>query len=322
MEAMEIIEYTDIHRKDWDRFVANSNNGTMFHLQQFLAYHRPGRFSFDHLMFVKHDKIVAVLPGELKDGIFESPVGASFGSIVTGDLDFVEAMEIVTTLLHYSRKKNIRQLILTGAPIIYEQYLNQNLDFAMRWLGFEYQLHYISSAIALDSSRETIPRFQATVRNYVRKSLRTPEVRVAVNDRYEQFYPIMLRNLKKHNVKPTHSLDELYRLKELLPKSIKLFMVYLRDTPVGGSVMFLPNPRVALCFYNMFLYEYAAYRPIHRVMYEVVEYCTRAGYKYVDIGVSQDTSADNPMTPNLSLIAFKETFDAKTVMRNTFSIKL
>jgi hypothetical protein len=52
-------------------------------------------------------------------------------------------------------------------------------------------------------------------------------------------------------------------------------------------------------------------------MYEVVKWATENGFKYVDIGVSQDTKADNPMTPSMSLIDFKEKFDAKTVMRNT-----
>jgi hypothetical protein len=57
-------------------------------------------------------------------------------------------------------------------------------------------------------------------------------------------------------------------------------------------------------------------------MYEVVKFATENSYRYVDLGVSQDTAASNPMTPNMNLIAFKETFDAKTIMRNTLTIKL
>jgi hypothetical protein len=57
-------------------------------------------------------------------------------------------------------------------------------------------------------------------------------------------------------------------------------------------------------------------------MFEVMKYSTEKGYKYVDIGVSQDTKAENPMTPSMSLIEFKEKFDAKTIMRNTLHIKL
>ncbi len=319
---MRIQIYNSRFRNAWDAFVHDSNNGTIFHLQRFLTYHGPDKFQFHHIMVMEDDKIVAVLPGRLKDGIFESPIGASYGGIVTGDIKFSQAMDIVSCLLDYARTRQYREIVLTPAPYIYERNPDQSLEYAMLWQGFNYKTHYISSAISLKTSTETIERFQRTVRNYIRKSLRDDEVHVEINDDYAGFYPIILHNLSRHNVRPTHSLEELLYLKKLFPESIKLFMVYKKKTPVGGSLMFFTNSQVALCFYNMMYYEYAGLHPIHRVLYEVVEYSTRNGYKYVDIGVSQDTSALNPMTPNDSLIAYKETFDAKAVMRNTFAIKL
>jgi len=319
---MQIVKYSEAWKDKWDGFVLNSNNGTIFHLQKFFDYHAPGKFLFDHLMFVDHGKIVAVLPGELKDGVFESPVGASFGSIVTGDLKFLMAMNLVATLLDYGRNNGINEFMLTSAPIIYETYPNENLDFAMLWQGFQYGTHYISSAIKLDPNRDIIQRFQSTVRNNVRKGLRNEHISVELSERYDEFYPIIEKNLSKHKVKPTHSVEDLMRLKTLLPESLKLFMVYYRGKAIGGALVFLCNKQVALCFYNMMMYEYAEFKPIHRVMYEVAKYATENGYQYVDIGVSQDTAAENPMTPNTSLIEFKETFDAKTVMRNTLRIRL
>ena len=315
---MEIIKYSDEWKNTWDNFVLTANNGTMFHLQQFLNYHSQGKFSFHHLIFLHKGKIIAVLPGELKNGIFESPIGASYGSIVTRDLKFKTAMEIVSTLLDYGQSQAIKKFLLTAAPLIYEKNPNQNLDFAMLWQGFEYDLHYISSAIKLDQTRKVIPRFQATVRRNIRKTLKDPNIRVEINDRYDQFYPILVKNKSRHHVKPTHTSDELLRLKKLLPENLRLFMVYYKEIPIGGSLLFLVNEYVALCFYNMLLYEYAHLKPIQRIMYEVVTYCTEKGYRYLDIGVSQDTKAENPMTPSLNLIDFKEKFDAKTIIRNTF----
>ncbi|MCX7798666.1 MAG: GNAT family N-acetyltransferase [Melioribacter sp.] len=320
---MEIIKYTEEWKEKWDKFVLESNNGTMFHLQRFLDYHTPGKFKFNHLIFLEKGNIVAVLPGSLnEDGLFESPVGASYGSIVTKDITFAKAMEIVSTLLDYGRKNGIKEFMLTAAPMIYEQYPNQSLDFAMLWQGFKYKIHYISSAIKLDKDRDILERFSPTVRRNIRKTFRDFKLRVEVNERYDEFYPILLKNKARHNVKPTHSYEDLLRLKELLPDRLKLFMVYYNDTPIAGSLMFYPNKYVALCFYNMLLYEYAQYKPIQRVMYEVVKDSTERGFRYVDIGVSQDTKAENPMTPSMSLIEFKEKFDAKTIMRNTLYIKL
>lgn len=319
---MKIIEYTESWKEKWDKFVLESNNGTMFHLQKFFDYHVQGRFLFDHLLFLNNNEIVAVLPGKLVNGIFESPIGASYGSLVTKDISFAETMELVNLLLDYGRENNFKGFELTPAPMIYETYQNQNLDFAMLWLGFSYKLHYISSAIKLDKERDIIERFSPTIRRNIRKTLKHPEISVEINERYDEFYPILLENKARHDVKPTHSYEDLLRLKELLPESMKLFMVYLAGKPIGGSLMFFTNKNASLCFYNMLLYDYAEYKPIQRVMYEVVKYSTEHGYSYVDIGVSQDTKVDNPMTPSMNLIQFKEKFDAKTIMRNTFHIIL
>ncbi len=319
---MEIIEYSEEWKEKWDQFVISSSNGTMFHMQKFFDYHTPGKFTFNHLVFLEKNQIVAVLPGSIIDGkLFESPIGASYGSIVIGDITFKKTHEIVITLIEYGKKKNWNELLLTAAPMIYETYPNHNLDFAMLWQGFKFDLHYISSAIKLDPKIEIIERFRPTIRRNIRKSIKEG-VRVEVNEKYDEFYPILIENKSIHNVKPTHSYEDLLKLKKLMPDRLKLFMVYLDDKPIAGSLMFYANKNVAICFYNMLLYEYAEYKPIQRVMYEVVKDATERGYNYVDIGVSQDTSAENPMTPSESLIDFKEKFDAKSIMRNTLRIKL
>ena len=319
---MEIVEYSEEWKEQWDQFVLESSNGTMFHMQKFFDYHTPGKFKFDHLIFLENNKIAALLPGSLIDGkIFESPIGASYGSIVIGDITFLKTQEIVRTLINYGKQKGWKEFILTAAPMIYETFPNHNLDFAMLWQGFNFDLHYISSAIKLDPNRDIIERFRPTIRRNIRKSFKEG-IRVEINEKYDEFYPILLENKARHNVKPTHSYEDLMKLKELMPDRLRLFMVYLDEKPIAGSLMFYANKNVAICFYNMLLYEYAQYKPIQRVMFEVVKDATESGYNYVDIGVSQDTSAVNPMTPSESLIDFKEKFDAKSIMRNTLRIEL
>jgi hypothetical protein len=319
---MEIIEYSEKWKEKWDQFVLESNNGTIFHMQKFFDYHEPDKFTFNHLIFLSKGSIVALLPGSKIGNLYESPIGASYGSIVTKDVKFAEAMEIVSTLLEYGKKIGIKDFLLTSAPRVYEKHQNENLDFAMLWQGFNYDLHYISSAIKLDPEIDIISRFQPTVRRNIRKTLKNQDVRIEINERYNEFYPILVDNKKRHDVKPTHSLKDLLRLTELFPDRLKLFMVYYKDKPIAGSSVFICNDIITLCFYNMLLYEYEHLKPIHRVMYEVAKWSTENDYKYLDIGVSQDTKAENPMTPSMGLIDFKEKFDAKTVMRNTLRITL
>lgn len=314
---MEIIEYNTDWKDKWDNFVLGSNNGTLFHMQRFFDYHKKGKFTFNHLIFLDKGNIVGLLPGSRIGNLYESPIGSSYGSIVTKDIKFSYAIEMVSTLIDYGKANGIKEFLLTSAPRVYEKHPNENLDFAMLWQGFKYDLHYISSAIRLFPHGDIILRFQPTVRRNIRKTLKNADLRIELNDHYNEFYPILIDNKARHDVKPTHSLEDLLMLKKLLPENILLFMMYYKNKPIAGSNVFICNKQVALCFYNMLDYKYEHLKPVHRLMYEVVKWATEKGYQYVDIGVSQDTKAENPMTPSMSLIDFKEKFDAKTVMRNT-----
>lgn len=315
--ALQIIPYTDDWKTRWDDFVLASNNGTMFHLQRFLQYHEKGKFSWHHLMFVEKGKLVAVLPAATMGSTLESPIGASYGSFVTGDIDFTTALNIVDAFSEYCREKHFERALLTPAPFIYQNVISQNLDYALAYRGFTFDKHYISHAIRLDSP-DFVKDFQSTARRYIHKYLREHTLKIEISQDYESFYPILWKNKQRHGVQPTHSLEDLLKLTNLLPDNLVLFLVKKGSKPIAGSLVFVCNRQVALCFYNMLLYEYEQYNPIHAVMYEVVKWATERGFRWVDIGVSQDTKAEDPMTPALGLIRFKEKFNARGILRSTF----
>ena len=114
---MEIIKYTEEWKEKWDEFVLESNNGTMFHMQKFFDYHTPGKFEFNHLIFLEKNEIIALLPGAMLGSKYESPIGASYGSIVTKDVKFTAALEIVSTLIKYAKGNEIDEIELTAPPV-------------------------------------------------------------------------------------------------------------------------------------------------------------------------------------------------------------
>jgi len=59
---LEIKRYQENFREEWEKFVSESNNGTIFHYQQFLAYHPPGRFEDHNLLFFQKGKLLSLLP--------------------------------------------------------------------------------------------------------------------------------------------------------------------------------------------------------------------------------------------------------------------
>ncbi|HEY5615050.1 MAG TPA: GNAT family N-acetyltransferase [Bacteroidota bacterium] len=315
--SLRVIPYTEDWKSRWDTFVLQSNNGTMFHLQRFFDYHDKGKFRWHHLLFLEKDKLVAVLPASMMGSTIESPIGSSYGSFVTGDIGFTTALEIVDAFSDYCREQHVERTLLTPAPFIYQQSVSQNIDYALAYRDFTFDKHYISHAIPL-TNPDFVSSFQSTARRYIHKYLREKPLNIEMSDDLEAFYPILLNNKERHGVKPTHTLAELEKLRKLFPDRIVLFLVKKGSKPIAGSLVFVCNTQVVLCFYNMLLYKYEQYNPIHAVMYEVVKWATEQGHRWVDIGVSQDTKAENPMTPSLNLIRFKEKFNARGILRSTF----
>lgn len=334
---IRIVRYEEaLHKELWDSFVRRSMNGTAFHLQQFLAYHPTERFTFHHLLFFDGDPadseaLIAVLPGGLRENgtVYDSPLGSSYGSFVVEDIHAAKALEIVDAFEAYLQEIGVRQVFLTSAPVIYQPVLTQNLDFALLYKGFYYQRHYISHAISLEQEGVPFERFQSTARKHIRRTLREhPEITIEtvtaedLERGLNEFFPILVENKAKYNAKPTHTLEELQELRRLLPELMQLFLVRKDGEAIAGSLLFLANDRVSLIFYHMLRYGFAEYMPIYLLMNRVTEWSKQQGYRFVDIGVSQDTSDENPMTPALSLIEFKEKFDSRGVLRSTLAKEL
>ncbi len=321
--------YTEKHRALWDTFVDTANNGTMFHKQTFLAYHPAERFLFHHLMFYEGEELVAVLPGGIKQNfhnreVFWSPIGASYGGLVTGDISFERALRLVDALIEYGRRAGWSDIYMIPPPIIYNRVMTQHLEYAMLYRRFDYELHYISHAVDLSmgaDSEDVIEQYGKSARKTVRKILREGRITTAErsdDESYRVFYEILLENKRKHNATPTHSLGEMIKLRELMPENIKLLSVYHDGKPIAGSWLFVCNRDVVLCFYNMLLYEYQHLNPIYLVMHETVRWAHANGYRWVDIGVSQVPGDPDPMTPSMNLIEFKERFHARGVIRSTY----
>jgi hypothetical protein len=321
---ISIREYQPSDRAVWEAFVDESANGTLFHKQDFLDYHHAGRFQFRHLLFFEDSTLIALLPaGIKKEGtVLASPVGASYGSFVVKDMSFEKALALVDAFLLYARQQGIHEIFLIPPPIIYHATMSQHIEYALLYRRFGFELHYISHAVDVRNVTDIFTKLDKTARKTVRKILRNSSIAIQESQDYEAFYEILLKNKQKHNATPTHSLEELYRLRELMPQNLILLMVYKDDVPIAGSLLFICNNRVLLCFYTMLLYEYQEEKPVYLLNYEILRLAQERGFEWVDIGVSQVPQDPDPMTPALSLIEFKERFGARGVIRSTYYLRV
>lgn len=319
MRVKPIFDLQDSH--EWDCFVGLSNSGTIFHKLRFLQYHPAGRFNFFPLVFYKNSRIIAVLPAAFdKEGFLKSPSGASYGSFATDNLEFGEYEELIDCLIDYCTALNLRGIQLTPPPSFYLKSASELESFILSYKGFIVKHHLISNAVDLTnfSADSTLGFFTPAHRRAVKKSF-SHNLKIEFNDDWENFYPILLDNKKKFNIPPTHSLDELLRLQELFPEDIRLLMAYdCNGKPIAGLVLFICNSEVVLTFYISHYFVFQELRAVNRLFYEAVVWSKNNNFSWLDLGVSMDTSSDNPMEPSRSLISFKEGIGTRGFLRSTY----
>ena len=162
--------------------------------------------------------------------------------------------------------------------------------------------------------KENLARFRSSHRTALRRAQKQA-VEIRESEDWETFYGILQHNLKiRHDVQPTHSLDELQKLKSLYPDRIRLFGAFHEDRMVAGVVNFNANPAVVLAFYISHDEEFQHLRAVNLLFYEIIRWCNQNKFKYLDFGIFTVN-----MEPNFGLGRFKENFGASGVFRDTFT---
>ncbi|MCK4807371.1 MAG: hypothetical protein KAT09_06980 [Candidatus Aegiribacteria sp.] len=148
-------------RNGWTDFVLRSNNGTVFHLPDFLDYHPEDRFRNHHLIAESNNGIVSVIPGALaerEDGMwFRSYPGASYGGPVFNDSLGLSKIEgIVDELISYCRSQGLRGIEMTPPPTIYYRRPHNYLEFSLVKRGFKYRKRELTAIIDLSRLGEEL----------------------------------------------------------------------------------------------------------------------------------------------------------------------
>ncbi len=321
---IQIHEYKDSHRGEWEDFVLRANNGTVFHRQQFLDYHPKGRFDNRHLMIRDGAALAAVMPALVRDEqgspTLISYGGASYGGLVVAPgLGIADINKICEATVEHWSQQGIKRMLVTQPPLVYYAQPHQYIDFCWAKLGFAYLKREITAVIPLEFRDEDaiVASFRQETRTALRKGQKAG-IEVKQSDDLDEFYHILEKNLsQRHNVKPTHTVEELKKLKKLLPDDIIQFTAYQGKKALAGITVFVCNPRVILAFYISHEQKYQELRPVNSVYHEVIRWGWQNGFKHLDLG----TFTLN-MQPNWGLGKFKENFGAKGFLRETFELRM
>ena len=250
---MKIIRYkNNAHQDIWDHYIQKSNNGTIFHLRNFLSYHRERNFKDCSFMFYHKENIEAVFAGAIIDNCLYSHPGASFGGFVYNELSFPYANQIVDKLIAEAIKLKITEIIIIPPPFIYYKKYNETMEYCLYSKGFNNIEYYISSFVNLEN--DLMNQMHDRKKRYIKKM--QDEIELNLSNDLNSFYPILIKNKLKHNAKPTHTLGELKILMNRFPDKIKLLLSSKDNQITGGALNFITNDKTCILFYNMIDYDY------------------------------------------------------------------
>ena len=315
--------FVETQSQQWDAFIGEANNGTIFHLRKFLNYHHKDKFEDHSLMIYKNDKLLSVFPAavKIKNGkrFLISHPGASIGSfVVPVNLSIADGMKLVKILIEYTYEQSFDGIRITLPPSLYQRRISNYIDFALLKQGFGYTNRDITSILFLeDNIEKNLKKFRSSHLRAVRKA-QDLGVFVRRSEDYEAFYQMLVQNLSiRHHAEPTHTLNELMDIKKRFPNDINLFAAYLDNKMLAGVVNFIINEQVILAFYISHQEKYQKYRSVNLLFYYIFNWAINKGLKIYDFGTF---TVDEE--PNMGLGRFKENFGASGVFRDTVQLNL
>lgn len=324
---MEIFAYEKKHQEDWDYFVRNeSSNGTFLHTRQFLEYHPAGRFVDSSLIVKKKGQILAVIPACLieKDGKrkYISHAGSTYGGIITriNNCGIESIYAVVSEIENYIKGLKADSIIYKITPNIFSVQDNELIEFVLWNLGYGHFMElntYINNG-NIDGNDDFFGIKKNKVEG-IKRSIRSGlTFRLLENDdEIRKFYMVLVENLKKYNVNPVHTVEELLLFKNKhLQQEVDFYGVWDQEKLVAGSMVFnFVNTRMMHAQYLCSDYEYKSISPMSLLIYSLIKESLVKEYR----GISWGKSTENKgKIVNMPLATSKERFCGSYYNSKTF----
>lgn len=300
----EIIRYTADRADEWNRFVAESKNGTFLFDRRYMDYHAD-RFEDHSLMFYYGGSLLAVLPAHLSDDTLCSHKGLTYGGLLMSvKLTIAHTMALFSEMNDYLRNNGVRHVYYKCIPWIYHR-LSSEEDL--------YALYHVCRARMVARDFSTNIFLSAGLRwERVRRRgiVRAQQAGISVerSDDYSAFWQVLTDNLStKYGLKPVHSLDEITLLHSRFPENIKLYQAVKDGTVIGGVVLYL-SEKVVHAQYSSATPEGKRLGAMDLLYNQIMNFDFR-DYPYFDFGRSTENADGSGL--NETLVFQKEGFGGR-----------
>jgi hypothetical protein len=300
----------------WKAALRDSNNGTLFHDLDFLAYHAPGKYDFRHLVALRGTHIEAVIPGALSaDGIFVSPAGASIGGpAVKKSMPAEACLHLVEALKLYCKSAGWQGIEITLPPPVYNDEPDQIIEFALHARGFELVHRSMPLLIPLDREKgDHYQRlFRQSQRSYVRANQRKGVIVSETGmEGLNSFLELFEETHTRLETLPTHTAEEIESLLKRLPNRIRIWSAHVGETVIASVLLFVLNRNTCNAFYICDRVSHREFHGVTVLLAEALDALATRGFRYLDLGPSASSAHFNR-----GVASFKESLGAVAFCRD------
>jgi hypothetical protein len=143
-----------VEKNIWDNFITNSKNGTFLFYRDYIEYHSD-RFIDYSLMFYLGEKLIAVMPSNIKDKTLFSHDGLTFGGIISDERMKASLMiNLFRCMKKHLNNIGIERIIYKPIPYIYHKIPAQEDLYALFLNNAKLIRRDISSTVSIKAQKE------------------------------------------------------------------------------------------------------------------------------------------------------------------------
>jgi len=309
----EIRRYTHEQEPEWNDFVKRSKNGTFLLDRNYMDYHAD-RFADNSYMVYRRDKLYALLPGNVADGIFYSHQGLTYGGLIMSEktvaADVVQIFKLLNGLL---KADGLKKVIYKPIPWIYHRQPSEEDLYAIVEVCGAVMSRGLSSAISRQQQNKWY-----RIRECGAKQAKQAGVIVEESEDYALFWQILSDNLnERYGLNPVHTLEEIELLHRRFPDHIRLIVARVGEEVLGGTVLYVSNSVV----HTQYIAASPKGKQLHvlDLLFEVVIRNALTTHAYFDFGISTEKHGTYL---NENLIYQKEGFGGRGICYDWYEWKL
>lgn len=308
-----IERYAYENKNEWNDFLTKAKNSHFFFNRNYMDYHSD---RFEDCSFIFRDdksKIVAIFPANISLGTLYSHQGLTFGGLIVHEkIITTQVVSILKCLIDYCKKNGLNKILYKRMPDFYCDLHMQDDIYALFTNGFNLVRCDVNSTVSLQE-----PYSYSKGRKWSINKAKKSDIYIEESTQFSDFWPVLQQALMHHDVKPTHSEDEIKYLHSFFPSNIKLYLAKKGDEVLAGVVIFINKSVV----HTQYMASTENGRQIGALDYLVHTLMTDTyvGKKYFNFGVSTEQYGK---VINEGLLAQKNGFGAKTTVHQFYEIEL